>query len=239
MTFKVASWGMGVQSTCFPFMMQDGILEKCDLFGTSDTGSERPESLELIKLVKPMLDDMGIEFRIAKSHLGKLHEYYESRNAIPMIGAKHCTAKFKIRPLRRVIREYVGNGAGKKLAEVWLGITTDEDHRATESDVKWVQNRYPLLELGWSRQDCIDYLDTKGIQVRKSGCFMCPYQSGDEWLDIKNNFPDLWNKSLSLEDAYFSARPERWKGLRYDGKKLRDDLESFASTKCSSGGCFI
>ena len=108
-----------------------------------------------------------------------------------------------------------------------------------ESDVKWVQNRYPLIELGWSRQDCVDYLNSKGLEVRKSGCFMCPYQGGDEWMDIRENHPELWNMSLDLEDAYFEQRSERWKGLRYDGKKLRDDLESFAASKCSSGGCFI
>ena len=237
--FKVVSWGMGVQSTCFPFMMKDGLLERCDLVGVADTGSERLESLALIEVVRPMGEEMGIDVRIATSHLGKLHEYYQSKGAFPMIGAKHCTVKFKIRPLRRVIREYVGDGGGKPLAEVWLGITTDEDHRMHESDVKWVQNRYPLLELGWSRQDCVDYLASKGLEVRKSGCFMCPYQSGDEWMDIRENYPDLWNKSLDLEDAYFAERPERWKGLRYDGKKLRDDLESFAASKCSSGGCFI
>lgn len=237
--FKVASIGLGVQSSCFPFMIQDGILEPCDLGAVADTGSERPESMALIDVLKPLFESMGIEFRIAKSHLGKLHEYYQSKGAITMIGAKHCTVKFKIRPLRRLIREYVGNSGGTQLAEVWLGITTDEDHRMHDSDVKWVQNRYPFIELGWSRQDCIDYLRSKNLEVRKSGCFMCPYQSGDEWVDIRENHPELWNLSLSLEDTYFSERPERWKGLRYDGKKLRDDLESFAASKCSSGGCFI
>ena len=74
---KVVSWGMGVQSTCFPYMMQDGLLDRCDLVAVGDTGSERPESLELIKVVKPMVEGMGIDFRIARSHLGKLHEYYE------------------------------------------------------------------------------------------------------------------------------------------------------------------
>ena len=237
--FQVASWGMGVQSTCFPYMVQDGLLEGFDLMAVSDTGSERPESLAMLEPMRRMVEGMGLEFRVAHSHLGKLHEYYQSKGAIPMIGAKHCTAKFKIRPIRRVIREYVGNGAGKQLAEVWLGITTDEKHRAGESDVKWITNRYPLLELGWSRQDCVDYLESKGVAVRKSGCFMCPYQNGDEWLDVRDNHPSLWQASLDLEDAYFTERPQRWKGLRYDGKRLRDDLESFASSKCDSGGCFI
>jgi len=238
--FKVLSLGLGTQSTAMVYLVVDGIIEKPDLIIFSDTGSEKPESIQLLhEHLIPLMKKHDFEFRIAKSHLGRLHEYYQSKNALPMIGFRHCTAKFKIRPVRRIIREYVGNGKGKQLAESWLGITTDEKHRAGESEVKWIQNRFPLLEIGWSRDDCIYYLESKGLEVVKSGCFMCPYNSGNEWLNLKNNYPDLWDQSIELENAYFSNRPNRRKGLRYDGLKLTDPLSSFAKSKCDSGGCFI
>ena len=240
MTFKVLSYGGGVQSTAMILMIRDGVLPKPDLIVFADTGSERPETIALIEnVIRPIVVEMGIDFRIARSHLGALDEYYRNAGALPMIGMRHCTAKFKIRPIRKVIREYVGNVRGVKAAEAWLGITTDEAQREGESDVKWIANRYPLLEMNISRQDCIDYLDAQGFEVVKSGCFMCPYQSGDEWVSVRDNYPSLWNRSLSLEAAYFKKRPHRWKGLRYDGKRLTDNLDSFASSKCDSGGCFI
>jgi 3'-phosphoadenosine 5'-phosphosulfate sulfotransferase (PAPS reductase)/FAD synthetase len=238
--FRFLSYGGGVQSTAMLLMIRDGLLPKPDAVIFSDTGSERKETMELIESkVKPLCESMDLPFHIVESHLGRLDDYYRSRNAIPIIGTRHCTAKFKIRPIRRFVRTIVGNGRGKLLAECWLGITTDESHRESVSDVKWMANRFPLLEKNLSRNDCLDYLKDNGLEVIKSGCFMCPYQSGDEWLDIRDNFPDLWNRALTLEDSYFEARPERWKGLRHDGKRLRDDLESFASSKCDSGGCFI
>jgi len=238
--FRVLSLGGGVQSSAMIYMVEDGLIEKPDLVIFSDTGSEKPETIELIKnQLEPLLNKLGIEFRMARSHLGRLDEYYKSKSAIPMIGFRHCTAKFKIRPIRRVIREYVGNGKGKQLAEAWLGITTDEDQRAGKSEVKWIQNRFPLLEIGWSRQDCLDYLETKKVKVVKSGCFMCPYSSGAEWVNIKENYPDLWNRSLELEAAYFENRPHRTKGLRYDKLKLTDSLTKFGASKCDNGGCFI
>ena len=116
--FKVLSLGLGTQSTAMIYLCIDNIIEKPDLIIFSDTGSEKPESIQLLhKHLIPLMKKHNIEFRIAKSHLGKLHEYYQSKNALPMIGFRHCTAKFKIRPVRRIIREYVGNGKGKQLAE--------------------------------------------------------------------------------------------------------------------------
>ena len=238
--FRFLSYGGGVQSTAMILMIKDGLIEKPDAIIFSDTGSERVETKELIEnQIEPLCRSLNVPFHTVTSHLGKLDEYYKSRNAIPIIGTRHCTQKFKIRPIRRFVRTIVGNGRGKLLAECMLGITTDESHRESESDVIWMRNSFPLLEMGISRQDCLDYLSNNGLQVIKSGCFMCPYQSGDEWLEIRESFPELWDRALTLEDSYFKARPERWKGLRYDGKRLRDDLESFASSKCDSGGCFI
>jgi len=221
-------------------MIKNGDLPRPDLVIFSDTGAERPETMDLIaEHIIPLCTAMDLQFDIVRSHLGRLDEYYRSRGAIPMIGARHCTAKFKIRPIRRHIREIVGNARGKLLAEAWLGITTDEAHRESVSDVRWIQNRFPLLEREISRQDCLDYLDREGYNVIKSGCFMCPYQSSQEWLEVREAYPELWKRALALEDQYFAQRPERWKGLRHDSKRLRDHLDEFEMSKCDSGGCFI
>jgi hypothetical protein len=240
MIFKVASLGMGVQSVAMVYMIRDGVIPKPDLAVFADTGIERPETMELVKeVVAPLLEELGIEFRTVTSHLGRLDDYYRDHSALPLIGTRHCTVKFKVRPIRRLIREYVGPGGGKPLAEAWLGITTDEDHRESKSDVLWCVNRFPLLERGISRQDCLDLLELNGVKVVKSGCTMCPYQSGVEWLKMRTEHPDHWARALAMEEAYFTARPHRWKGLRYDGKRLTDPLGEFAATKCDAGACFI
>jgi hypothetical protein len=237
---EVLSYGGGVQSTAMLHMIAEGKLPMPDLVVFSDTGSERAETTDHIRNhTIPFCEEHGIRFQIVTSHLGRLDDDYRERGAIPLIGTRHCTAKFKIRPIRRFLRTIVGGGAGKVLVHVWLGITTDEAQREGESDVKWAKNVYPLLRAGISREDCIQFNKERSINVVKSGCFMCPYQNGKEWLEVRENHPDLWDRSLTLEDAYFKKHPHRWKGLRYDKKKLRDDLEGFAGTKCDGpGGCF-
>ena len=237
--YRFISCGGGVHSVVLIHKAIEGEL-KVDAIIMADPGIERPETIELIESkVKPLLKDKGIPFHMVTSHLGPLQDYYISKHALPLIGTRHCTSKFKIRPIRRFVRSIVGNRRGKKLAECLLGITTDEGHREGESDVQWMVNEYPFIEWGMSRQDCIDYLNRIGWDVVKSGCVMCPYQSGQSWIEVRDQYPDLFQIALDMEKAYFDNRPNRWKGLRYDGKRLTEPLVDFAASKCSSGGCFI
>ena len=41
--------------------------------------------------------------------------------------------------------------------ELWLGISTDEIIRVKTSRDRWMTNRYPLIEAGMSRRDCLDW----------------------------------------------------------------------------------
>jgi len=237
---QVFSCGMGVQTCAMAIMIKKGILPKPDIGIFADTGAEKPESIQLLHdFMIPLFKELNIPFQVVESHLGRIDDYYKGRGAIPMIGFRHCTAKFKIRPIRRFLRTIVGNSRGKHLVTCWLGITTDEDHRQFDSDVKWVQNSFPLLERDISRDDCHAILEEAKLEVVKSGCFMCPYNSGAEWLKVRDENPELWQRSLDLENTYFDKWPNRYKGLRDDGLRLTDPLKGFSQTSCDSGGCFI
>ena len=78
------------------------------------------------------------------------------------IGRWQCTTNYKISPIRNKIRELLGLRKGQRvlsgtMVELWLGISTDEAVRMKDSRDRWVTNRYPLIETGMSRQDCIDW----------------------------------------------------------------------------------
>lgn len=237
---QVFSCGMGVQTCAMALMIKRGILPRPDIGIFADTGAEKPESIALLHdFMIPLFEDLGIPFKVVTAKYGRIDDYYRNLGAIPMIGFRACTEKFKITPIRKHIRTIVGNRNGKQLAQCWLGITTDESHREFESDVKWITNTFPLLERGISRTDCHEILAEEGLEVIKSGCFMCPYNNGEEWIKVRDGDPELWQRALSLEAAYFEKWPDRWKGLRADKKRLTEPLEDFARSKCSSGGCFI
>tara|TARA_R110000737_G_scaffold98490_1_gene132669 strand:- start:322 stop:1074 length:753 start_codon:yes stop_codon:yes gene_type:complete len=238
---QVLSYGGGTQSTAMLIMIDNGSLTKPDIVIHADTGSELPETIEFIKTAKDFTENkLGIPFVIVKSHLGSLHEWYLEKNAMPIIGIRSCTDKWKIRPQRRYMREIVGNGKGKVLAECWLGITTDEERRRTDSNVKWCGLKYPLLDdYPISREGCISLNKKQGWNVIKSGCHCCPYQGGKTWLQLKTDHPDLFAISVEMEKRKIKVRGGK-RGL-YQNILLSDLTNiTLPESACDShAGCFI
>lgn len=101
-------------------------------------------------------------------------------NKVTML-RRQCTQEFKIKPISQQVRKdnnigYRKRGKKNSIAQ-WIGISTDEAIRAKDNRMWAFQSIYPLLKLGMSRDDCIAYNTTFGINVEKSGCFFCPYKS--------------------------------------------------------------
>ena len=85
--------------------------------------------------------------------------------------------------------------------ETLFGISSDESSRAKERGPRWQQTRYPLIELGMSRQDCVAWLEAHGYAVPfKSACIQCPYRSDEAWLWMQQRFPDEFEEACRYDD---------------------------------------
>ncbi|MCY4528731.1 MAG: hypothetical protein OXD46_06865 [Chloroflexi bacterium] len=99
------------------------------------------------------------------------------------IGRRQCAANYKVMPIHRKIRELLRLRKGQRVpsattAELWLGISTDEAARMKDSRDPWVGNRYPLIQAGMSRRDCIDWWSARYARpLERSACAPCPFQS--------------------------------------------------------------
>lgn len=108
------------------------------------------------------------------------------------MGKRMCTSNYKIKAIQKSIRQtfnLVGMKLRDKCVSVWLGISIDEIERVKNSPDKWIDNRYPLIELGMNRNDCIEYCNRYDWEATKSRCYICPYQSDIDWLMLKENDP--------------------------------------------------
>ncbi len=86
--------------------------------------------------------------------------------------------------------------------ETLFGISTDEPLRAKERGPRWQRTRYPLIELGMSRDDCIAWLKRRSYPVPfKSACIQCPYRSDESWLWMGQTFPDEFEEACRYDDA--------------------------------------
>jgi 3'-phosphoadenosine 5'-phosphosulfate sulfotransferase (PAPS reductase)/FAD synthetase len=246
---EVLSFGGGVQSFAMLLMIKEGILPKPDIIIHSDTGSEMPHTKKIISAGKDLSFEMDIPFLIVKSHRGALHDDYMRLKAVPVIGVRSCTSNFKIFPQRRAIREIVGKSRGHILAYCWLGITTDESKRQIKSELKWIDNKFPLLELDYSRNKCIELNLKYGFNVQKSGCFCCPYVGKKGFVKLFNEHPDLFKICVEMEELYHT-RGNRINGLVSGLKSINSlsipSLVSFGAeilteeeSSCESGGCFL
>ena len=121
------------------------------------------------------------------------------------IGRRQCTTNYKIRPIRRKLRELLGVRPRRRVpagttVELWLGISTDEFSRTRPSRDRWIRNRYPLIEAGMSRRDCLAWWEARYDRpLERSACVGCPYQSRRRWVETMQRWPDLFAEAVEID----------------------------------------
>ena len=121
------------------------------------------------------------------------------------IGRRQCTDNYKIRPIRRRIRELLGLRPRQRVpagttVELWLGISTDEAIRIKDSRDRWMTNRYPLIEAGMSRSDCLKWWKERYDRpLERSACVACPFQSRQRWVETKRRWPGLFAEAVEID----------------------------------------
>lgn len=130
---------------------------------------------------------------------------------------RKCTRDWKIVPIRRAVRELMKEH-GAKHARSIIGISTDERQRQAESGRKFITNVHPLLDMGWSRSKCIDYLATKGLTIPKSACIYCPYRSNAGWKRFKAELPAEFERACQIDEKMREIQGRKLNGAALVGQ---------------------
>ena len=194
------SFGGGVNSTALALLL----LSEGETFEAvfADTGAEYPETYSyLAKAMK------CIPITIVKPKDGNLVDYAHKHKMVPSNIIRWCTRIFKLDP---ILAYY------KKPCIQMIGIDAGESHRARMSPEEGVENYYPLVERGIDRQGCIDIINRYGLPIpRKSGCYICPFQTISQWKALRKDHTDLWCKALNLERRNIYYRRSQGKEPMY------------------------
>lgn len=227
---EILSLGAGVQSTALLLLSAEGKLPKLDYAIFADTGWEVNAIYEhLDRLEKEVAEPAGIKIIRARAK-GNIRDDMLSTDispngAIPVnvvkpngktsLTSRQCTRHYKVRPVEREIRKLLGakeSATGRipsvprknvdNIPNLWIGISTDEFHRAKDSPQKYIKHVFPLMnDLNWSRDDCIEYITSKGFgNTVKSACVCCPFRGNNGYLDIKLNYPEEWDRLVEFDD---------------------------------------
>ena len=145
-----------------------------------------------------------------------------------------CTDKFKIQPIRKYLKEHYPDC---EHFNMFLGIASDEEHRAKESRRNYQTMFYPLVEQNIDRAGCVKIIEDEGVPVPpKSGCVFCPFQPKQGWFDLLNNHPDIFDDCIEFEENcrsfpkfYLTYMPLR---KIKKGEKEQTKLEDFSIEQC-------
>lgn len=262
---KAISLGWGVQSWTLAAMAAIGELQ-ADVAIHSDTYWEKAATYDFVRQWQPWLIEHGLRVVTVGEPSQAVTKVKTSKTDIPAFTAtasrnggqlrRQCTGRWKITPIRRWLTEELQRRGIKKAAgvvESLQGISLDEFHRMKDSDVKWIVNRYPLVDMQMTRNDCMAWLTAHGLPTPpKSACVFCPFQSKRAWAELKRNGGQDWQTAVQIDEAIRFVRPPhdlfvhparvplaQAIVLTEDFDMVQSSLDLDDPTGCDSGYCFV
>ncbi|GAA2657740.1 hypothetical protein [Streptomyces lunalinharesii] len=198
----------------------NGVLPKVDYAIFADTGWEpRTVYAHLDRLEREVAAPAGIPIlRVSAGNIrndalnperrfASMPLYIRNPDGKEGMTRRQCTGEYKIKPIKKKVRELLEYPYPQRIpkdvfVEQWVGISTDEFHRAKDSDVKYMRNRHPLIDLDWSRADCVRYLTSLGLaDTPKSSCLGCPFHGNAQWRHIRDTSAVEWRDVVEFDAA--------------------------------------
>lgn len=188
-------------------MMALGELEPAILVH-SDTQAERERTYLFRRKWEPWLVAHGLEVRTVCPLVAPFDEGQVQMPVYLPGGTgrldRNCTRDWKVMPTRRAIRAILaerGHSAGPGAVELWLGYSLDElVTRVKPSRVKYIVNRYPLIEREMDRAACVQWLRNHDLDVPvKSACTFCPMRSKVGWQRLKVRGGHDWREAVRMD----------------------------------------
>lgn len=248
---RVQLWssGGGTQSVAIAALISTGALPRPDISVIVDTERERAEVWDYHdKYVAPALRNVDVTLhRVPKSQFATVDLYRNEDLLIPAFTNEnggigklptYCSNEWK----KRVVRRFASTIYPKEtLFNTWIGFSIDEIKRVYQEPGKW-HPIFPLIDLRMSRSDCYRLVEKMGWpRPPKSSCWMCPNRSHDDWMDMKKNHPEEWEKAVAFEeeirtkdDAVFLHRD----GVPLPEVKTKKEQGDLFTGRCDSGYCF-
>ena len=220
---KVLSLGAGTQSTVLALMAEQSYegMPRPDFAIFADTGWEPPEVYAHLEWLKTQLS-----YEVVTVAAGNIKEdllrglnprghrfldiptYLTLPDGRAAIAKRQCTSDYKLDPIRKELRRRLGLEAGRrapkaKQAEIWLGISKDEEVRQKPSRDEWITNRWPLIERGYNRGQLLQWFRDRypDRNLPRSACIGCPYHSNSEWKHLKEHDPASFDEAVNVDWA--------------------------------------
>lgn len=219
----IISLGAGVQSSCMALMAAKGEIGPMPTAAIfADTQAEPKEvyawldwlekqlPFPVLRITAGSLTEISLTPATSKKSNLKYMRWLIPGFTLNSAGQKgmmfrQCTDKAKITPMRKAVSDMLKKSGATKCI-LWMGISTDEIMRAKDSQRRNTVHRFPLIDLEFSRKDCLDWMRGGNLpEPPRSACVYCPYHSDREWRRLKTDLPDDFAAAVDYELKLQSA----------------------------------
>jgi len=243
--YHILNLGAGVQSTALYLLDLDGELEedlgiKFTHAIFADT-QEEPDDVYThldwlekqggVPILKNTASKLGDDLLKGENSTGQkfatipAFTQHHKGGAVGQV-RRQCTSEYKIQVVEQTIRrDILGLQPRKRIPKdvtftQYMGFSFDEPGRAARAKGRFEQRgwrvNFPLFDMQWKRSDCAHYLkDRVAHFVPRSACVFCPYKSDREWLELKENDEQGWERAVQIDN-----------GLRAEGVVLNRNADS-------------
>lgn len=203
-----------------------------DVWATKEIRGELPEMVAFKeKADRIIFERYGVPVTHIAAELPFEEYFYKIRESGKNIGANYgwpltktswCNGRLKLKPM-----EHFESGYD---VYKYVGIAADEESRIA-SQRKNKKSILPLVDLGWTEQDCYDFCERHDLLSPtyttsfRDGCWFCPQQSLDSLRSLRKNYPEYWELMKKWDKDSSTCFTSRKRTLHdYDKRFALEDL---------------
>ena len=219
---KIASISGGKDSTAMLILLKEQGV-KLDYVVFNNTGIEFPQMVHYVrqKLNPWVKENFGLE--ITEIHPREPFGLQVKKHGVPFVPVgRWCCRTLKKEPFYLWLKE-----RGIKYLDLYFGYSADEIERfknarrrvksyARKFGVKIVHLYAPLIEHGITEKEALKLTKEHGLynelynHFSRTGCYLCPFQTLDNWRALYWNFPRLFNTAKKLEEMSIKEHGKRF-----------------------------
>ena len=188
----------GKDSTALALYLRDRRPELDVEYLFCDTQKELPETYEYLTRIEAYLGRPVTRLTSDSAERGFDHWLKVYGDYLPAANMRWCTKKLKIEPFEK----YVGDDR----VFLYVGIRADERREGYISTKPNITPVFPFKEDGINKADVIQILEDSGVGLpdyyswrTRSGCYFCFFQRKSEWVGLKENHAELFEKAKEYE----------------------------------------
>lgn len=226
-----------------------------------DLGMEPPWVLAQVDFIQRACESAGIRFEVLDAPLyADFMKNFGKRRTISIPWwtvsndghkskmPRNCTIDYKVEVISKFVRwTLLGYRKGQRLRsedhkshEMHMGFSFEEQRRCKENPNPMFVNRFPLVDMGWTRADSYAYIkDVWGLETKASACTFCPFHKNYFFQYLKEHEPREYARLIEVDHLLEEKNPKPPMDSDLFISRSRKRIEELTLEDCADAEYFM